>query len=150
MGDYIISDNVINSIAIHEAQKIDGLIKVQNINLRKTGHGVHIDMTVILQYGCDIFSVCKNIQLAVRNNVEQYTSINARRINILVKNLKEINFIFCNHPLYQRKVDEDYEDEYQEAGLHHSCALFSYETWKAVSCHCLEKRYLVLQFIVVE
>ena len=38
--------------------------------------------------------------------------------NILVKNLKEINFIFCNHPLYQRKVDEDYEDEYQEAGLH--------------------------------
>ena len=90
MGDYIISDNVINSIAIHEAQKIDGLIKVQNINLRKTGHGVHIDMTVILQYGCDIFSVCKNIQLAVRNNVEQYTSINARRINILVKNLREI------------------------------------------------------------
>ena len=89
MGDYIISDNVINSIAIHEAQKINGLIKVQNINLRKTGHGVHIDMTVILQYGCDIFSVCKNIQLAVRNNVEQYTSINARRINILVKNLRK-------------------------------------------------------------
>jgi len=46
-------------------------------------------MTVILQYGCDIFSVCKNIQLAVRNNVEQYTSINARRINILVKNLRK-------------------------------------------------------------
>ena len=89
MGDYIISDNVINSIAIHEAQKIDGLIKVQNINLRKTGHGVPIDITVILQYGCDIFSVCKNIQLAVRNNVEQYTSINARRINILVKNLRK-------------------------------------------------------------
>lgn len=47
--------------------------------------------------------------------------------NILVKDLNDINFIFCNHPLYQRKVDEDYEVEYQEAGLHHSCALFSYE-----------------------
>lgn len=47
--------------------------------------------------------------------------------NILVRDLENINFIFCNHPLYQRKVDEDYEDEYQEAGLHHSCALFSYE-----------------------
>ncbi len=82
-------DNVINSIAIYEAQKIQWLIKVQNINLRKTGHGVHIDMTVILQYGCDIFSVSKNIQLAVRNNVKQYTSINARRINILVKNLRK-------------------------------------------------------------
>lgn len=47
--------------------------------------------------------------------------------NILLRDLQDINFIFCNHPLYQRKVDEDYEEEYQEAGLHHPCALFSYE-----------------------
>ena len=47
--------------------------------------------------------------------------------NILVRDLNDINFIFCNHLLYQRKVDEDYEEEYQEAGLHHPCALFSYE-----------------------
>lgn len=89
MGDYTISDNVINSIAIHEADKIKGLLKVQNINLRKTGHGVHIDMTVFLEYGCDIFSVCRDIQLAVRDNVERYTSINARRVNILVRNLRK-------------------------------------------------------------
>lgn len=89
MGDYTISDNVINSIAIHEAYKIKGLLKVQNINLRKTGHGVHIDMTVFLEYGCDIFSICRDIQLAVRDNVERYTSINARRVNILVRNLKK-------------------------------------------------------------
>lgn len=47
--------------------------------------------------------------------------------NILVKNLQDINFLFCNHPLYQRKVDEDYEVEYQAAGLDYTCALFSYE-----------------------
>ncbi len=89
MGDYIISDNVINEIAIHEANKIESLERVQNINLRKTGHGVHIDMTVILKYGCNIFDVCRNIQLAVRENVERYTSVNARRVNILVRNLKK-------------------------------------------------------------
>lgn len=88
MGDYIISDNVINSIAIHEANKIDGLLKVLNINLRKTGHGVHIDMTVILKYGCNIFDVCRKVQTAVRENVESYTSVNTRRVNILIKNLK--------------------------------------------------------------
>ena len=60
-------------------EKIKTISKAMNISLS----------TVILQYGCDIFSVCKNIQLAVRNNVEQYTSINARRINILVKNLRK-------------------------------------------------------------
>ena len=89
LGDYIISDNVINEIAIHEANKIESLERVQNINLRKTGHGVHIDMTVILKYGCNIFDVCRNIQLAVRENVERYTSVNARRVNILVRNLKK-------------------------------------------------------------
>ena len=89
MGDYTISDNVINEIAIHEANKIDGLIKVQNINLRKTGHGVHIDMTVMLRYGCNVFDVCHSIQCAVRDNVERYTSVNARRVNIMIKNLKK-------------------------------------------------------------
>ena len=47
--------------------------------------------------------------------------------NILVREQQKINFLFCNHSLYPRKVDEDYESEYQEAGLEHSCALFSYE-----------------------
>lgn len=47
--------------------------------------------------------------------------------NILVRDLECINFLFCNHPLYKYKVDEDYKMEYQAAGLHHSCALFSYE-----------------------
>lgn len=46
---------------------------------------------------------------------------------ILINGIKDINFIFCNHPLYQKKVDEDYEQEYQAAGLNHECALFSYE-----------------------
>ncbi len=87
MGDYTLSDNVINEIAIHEANKIEFMEKVVHINLRKTGHGVHIDMTVILKYGCEIFDVCRKIQLAVIDNVEKYTSVNARRVNILVKNL---------------------------------------------------------------
>lgn len=46
---------------------------------------------------------------------------------ILVDSLNDVNFLFCNHPLYQRRVDEDYQDEYQAAGVNHLCALFSYE-----------------------
>ena len=40
---------------------------------------------------------------------------------------KSINFIFCSNPLNKKSVDEDYMEEYQAAGLNHSCALFSYE-----------------------
>ncbi len=47
--------------------------------------------------------------------------------NILVKDQQRINFLFCNHPFYPQRVDEDYEEEYQQAALGHPCALFSYE-----------------------
>ncbi len=51
--------------------------------------------------------------------------------SILVKDILELNFLFCNHPLFPRKVDEDYEEEYQAARQNHSCALFSYENLEA-------------------
>ena len=88
MGDYTISNDVIISIAMHETEKVKGVLQIQNINLRKTNHGVHLDMTLTLKYGVNIYSVCRKIQSSVRTNVEKYTSVNARRVNILVKNLK--------------------------------------------------------------
>lgn len=89
MGDYTISDSVIVDIAAHEARNIDGVAKVHNINLRKTKHGVHIDTTLILRYGVNINEVGRKVQHAIRDNVEKYTSVNARRVHIYVKNLKK-------------------------------------------------------------
>lgn len=42
---------------------------------------------------------------------------------------QKLNFIYCNHPLYNKKVDFDYEEEFEiskKAG--NNCALFSYES----------------------
>ena len=87
MGDYTISDNVISAIAEHEAEKIKGVERVQRINIRKTKHGAHIDMTVSLYYGCRIYDVCQTVQLAIRGSIEQYTSVNVRRVHVFVRNL---------------------------------------------------------------
>lgn len=87
MGDYTISDNVIAAIATYETEKIKAVEKVQRINIRKTKHGAHIDMTVSLYYGCNIYDICKNVQIAVRSSIEKYTSINARRVHVFVRNL---------------------------------------------------------------
>ena len=51
--------------------------------------------------------------------------------NMLVRSLEDVNFIFCSHPLNPKRVDEDYEEEFQAAGLEHACALFSYEDLEA-------------------
>ena len=50
---------------------------------------------------------------------------------ILLRKQPNLNFLYCNHPLYQCKVDEDYETEYNIAKREHSCALFSYEDLEA-------------------
>lgn len=59
---------------------------------------------------------------------------------ILVEDITNINFLFCNHPLYPRMADIDYEEEYCEARKNHKCALFSYEDLEngTLSLYCDE------------
>ncbi len=87
LGQYTISDNVIINMATHEAMKVSGVKKVLRINTRQSSHGVHIDMTVSLVYGKNIPKICKAIQKKVSKNIQEYTSINIRRVNILVKSV---------------------------------------------------------------
>ena len=88
LGDFVISDNVLNSLAIHEAMKIKGISKIRNINVRKTSHGVHMDITASLRYGCDILLTCRTAQMAIRKKIEELTSVNMRRVHILVRDLE--------------------------------------------------------------
>lgn len=87
MGDFEISDNVIGAIAVYEASQIEGVVKVNFVNVREGGHGAHIDMTVTLQYGYNIRKLCKHIQRTVIDGIESTTSVNARQVHIYVKHL---------------------------------------------------------------
>mgnify|MGYP000843641556 CR=1 FL=1 len=88
LGDYMICDNVIADITIHETKKNKSVFKVNGVNIRKSTHGAHIDVILTLYYGCDILETARNIQKAVVDGVERYSAVNARRVHILVKNLK--------------------------------------------------------------
>lgn len=88
MGDFIISDEVLIQLAIHEAKKIEGIVKIRNINVRKTSHGVHMDITASLCYGCSIPAVCRAAQREIRRVIEELTSVNMRRVHFLVKELE--------------------------------------------------------------
>lgn len=85
MGQYTISDNVIINMAVYEALNVKYVEKVLRINTRTSPHGVHIDMTVSLKYGCHVPSVCRDIQNHLSEQLNKYTSINIRRVNIFVK-----------------------------------------------------------------
>ncbi len=89
MGDFTISDNALISIARHESEKIKG-ITITDVNIRKTSHGLHMDIIAVLDYGTDIYSTCHKVQYAIKKNIEKYTSLNIRRVHIFVKNLRII------------------------------------------------------------
>lgn len=46
---------------------------------------------------------------------------------LLVSEPAAIHFLFCNHPLYSKQVDEDYKEEFDLCSQNFSCGLFSYE-----------------------
>lgn len=86
MGDFIISDNAVRSLIKYEAEQIDG-VRFHNARLRKTEHGLHIDLTISVKYGKSIYNIGSTVQKRVKSNIEKYTSINVRRVYILVKEL---------------------------------------------------------------
>ncbi len=87
MGDFMISDNVLINMTEYEAKKIEGIYKINSTNIRKTTHGVHLDISATYVYGCNIFDVSRKLQLIVRKNIEEYTAVNVRRVHIYVKSL---------------------------------------------------------------
>lgn len=87
IGDFVISDRVLIQLAINEAMKIDGIRKINNINVRKTNHGAHMDITATVEYGISIPDVCKKAQNTIRKTIESLTSVNVRRVHFLVKNI---------------------------------------------------------------
>ena len=87
MGDFVISDEVVIELAIHEAMKVEGMHKINNINIRKTNHGAHIDITATIKFGYNIPSVCRRAQHLIRETIENLASVNVRRVHFLVRNL---------------------------------------------------------------
>lgn len=88
LGEYTISDNALRSIAVHEAEKIEGVHKITYVNIRKTAHGAHIDVEGILRLGVNIPQVSKKIQKVIKENIEAYTSVNVRKVHMLIKGLR--------------------------------------------------------------
>lgn len=89
MGNYEISDNVVAEIAAHEAKQVEGIDRVISVNIRKTEHGAHIDMSVVMEWGYPLQEVARRVQMAVACGVEQYTSVNARRVHVYIRSIKK-------------------------------------------------------------
>ena len=108
IGSLYISTSVIEKVAKLAALEIDGVAEVSTgssgvkgvfakTNLPKAVDvnmydGVaEVDVHIIVKYGCKVPSVCKNVQEAVKNNIQSMTEVTVSKVNIIVAGIQADN-----------------------------------------------------------
>jgi len=107
LGDVLIGNNVIASIAGYVAtkcygvvgmaskSKTDGVIKLlkrevisKGVEVRVEEKGVVIDLHIIVQYGVNINAICDSIVHNVKYQLEHNTGLKVRKVNVLVESVR--------------------------------------------------------------
>ena len=70
IGHYLLGDGTLNHFANDVAE---------------------IDVNLIVKYGCKVPSVCKNVQEAVKTNVQNMTDVTVSKVNIVVAGIQAEN-----------------------------------------------------------
>ena len=77
IGSLYISTGVIEKVAKLAAMEIDGVAE--------------IDVNIVVKYGCKVTTVCKNVQEAVKANVQNMTDVAVSKVNIVVAGISADN-----------------------------------------------------------
>lgn len=107
LGEMVISNEVIATLAgisaiecygivgMASKRATDGLVQLLGMENLSKGVKVHtqdseiiIDLFVIVEYGISIAAVAKNIIETVKYNVENFTGMNVKRVNVTVEGVR--------------------------------------------------------------
>lgn len=89
LGNYTISDNVINSIVSYAVEKIDGVSKVFKVSTLKYSDGMKVDIDIEVVFGKNIPKLSSEINNVVIYAIDKATGINLFGINVNVKSIKK-------------------------------------------------------------
>lgn len=87
LGNYVISDNVINAIVSYVVQKVEGISKVLKVSTIKYIDGMKLDVDIEVKYGVNIPSLSSKIKNVIIYAIDNATGINVFGININVKSI---------------------------------------------------------------
>jgi uncharacterized alkaline shock family protein YloU len=85
LGQYTISDHVINSICRYEAMKASSVAKVNKISNESSLMGIVIFMEISFKYGVILPQEALKVQQRVKKAIEEYTAINVISINVYIR-----------------------------------------------------------------
>lgn len=84
-GQYNIADHVLVTICQYEALKIADINKVIRCEIVSTPSGIFINMDIAVKYGVDMRNVARLVQKVVFDAIEDFTAINVRGVNVVIK-----------------------------------------------------------------
>ncbi|MDR5658570.1 Asp23/Gls24 family envelope stress response protein [Serpentinicella sp. ANB-PHB4] len=87
LGRYTISDRVIRELIYYTSNKIIGIYKIDNIQLKSSEIGIIVEMDLQIVYGNPIRPIVELVQERLRIEIEEMTSLNVIAVNVFVKSL---------------------------------------------------------------
>lgn len=87
MGKFFIADLALESIASHNAYKVEGVYKVIKSSAVSHAGGAVIYVEITVHYGYKIHKIMEEVQINISNDILQLTGINVLQVNVLTKNI---------------------------------------------------------------
>ena len=87
MGEYTISDTVINSLVYNVGRSFEGVKRIIKVKNKNTEGGVIIDVEIMGIYGFRLIDVMNKLSERILMEVERITALNVEVLNVEVKSI---------------------------------------------------------------
>lgn len=87
MGKFFIADLALESIAIHNAYKVEGVSRVTKASSVSHVGGVVINIEITVIYGYKIHEIMEEIQINIADDIVNLTGLNVLQVNVLNRNI---------------------------------------------------------------
>lgn len=87
MGEYTISETVINSLVYNIGKNLGGIKKVLRVKNKNTVDGVIVEVEICAIYGYKLMEVMNKLSEKILVEVERITALNVERLNVVVKSI---------------------------------------------------------------
>ena len=89
MGEYTISENVINSLVYNTGKEIEGIKKVSRVKNKNLNDGVIIEVEIICNYGYNLMEIMSKLAEKIKFEIDRITALNIEKLNIETKGIVE-------------------------------------------------------------
>lgn len=87
MGEYTISENVINALVYNIGKEIKGIKRITKVRNKSANEGVIIDVEVMCVYGVNLMKIMRELADKIKNEIDRMTSLNIEKLNIETKSI---------------------------------------------------------------